>query len=124
MARFRIVSNAGVDLGTYKANNVAGALDAMARQAGYRDADDAAEQCGAFEGQIEEIKMKTKPMQMTEDFARAYLARRRDERRMAAGWTKEEREANLVPFNVEMLAVRDCELDRLLDERPAKKEEK
>lgn len=55
MKTFQIISSAGVDMGQYKGANAAEALDAMARDAGYRDQADAAETAGAFEGSVTEM---------------------------------------------------------------------
>ncbi len=51
---YRIVSSAGVDMGTYTAATTEEALDAMARDAGYAGAAEAAEVAGPFEGTVEE----------------------------------------------------------------------
>lgn len=59
--------------------------------------------------------MKTKPMQMSRDFAEQYLARRRDEHRMRAGWTPEERAAHPVDFETELRALRYPRLDARLN---------
>jgi len=55
---------------------------------------------------------------MSADVAMAYLARRRDEHRMHAGWSAEERAANTVSFETELLALRDDVLDRRLNIKP------
>jgi hypothetical protein len=55
---------------------------------------------------------------MSADVAAAYLARRRDEHRMRAGWTAEERAAKPVSFETELLALRDDVLDRRLNVKP------
>lgn len=55
MAHFQIVSSAGVEMGTYEADTASEALDAMARDAGYRDQADAASQVGAFDGTVTEV---------------------------------------------------------------------
>lgn len=55
MRTYEITSSEGVYFGAYEAETVADALNAMARDAGYRDADDAASQVGAFEGTITEV---------------------------------------------------------------------
>jgi hypothetical protein len=41
MSFYRIVSNEGIDLGTYEGNTPTEALDAMARDAGYKSQKDA-----------------------------------------------------------------------------------
>lgn len=56
MTTYQIVSSAGVDFGTYTATTAEEALDAMARDAGYHSAADAAEQIGVFDGSIVEIE--------------------------------------------------------------------
>jgi hypothetical protein len=53
MKSYKIVSSAGVDMGTYEADSEDGALDAMARDAGYRDQADAEAQFGPFDGTVE-----------------------------------------------------------------------
>lgn len=52
MKSYQITSSAGVHMGVYAGSTPAEALDAMARDAGYRDQVDAAEQVGAFEGTV------------------------------------------------------------------------
>lgn len=46
LIKYRIQSDAGVDLGTYAGENAQGALDAMAVDAGYRDHRDACDATG------------------------------------------------------------------------------
>lgn len=53
---FRIVSSAGVDMGTYTAETPAEALDSMAQDAGYADAADAADVAGPFDGTVEVVE--------------------------------------------------------------------
>lgn len=53
MTMWQITSSAGVDMGIYEAETAADALDAMARDAGYKSQADAAEQVGAFDGTVE-----------------------------------------------------------------------
>lgn len=55
MKTFRIVSSAGVDLGTYPGETEADALDAMARDAGYRDQAHAERVTCAFGGDVTEV---------------------------------------------------------------------
>jgi len=55
MATFQIISAQGVDMGVYEAADAAGALDAMARDAGYKSQADAAEVAGPFDGTVTEI---------------------------------------------------------------------
>lgn len=52
MKTFKIISSAGVDMGTYQGDSPAGALDAMARDAGYADQRDATAVAGPFEGVV------------------------------------------------------------------------
>lgn len=52
---YRITSSAGLNMGTFAATSEQAALDAMARDAGYRDAAHAAEVAGPFDGTIEEV---------------------------------------------------------------------
>jgi hypothetical protein len=52
---YRIISSAGVDLGTYSGASPEDVLDALARDAGYRDAEHATEVAGAFDGTVEEV---------------------------------------------------------------------
>lgn len=52
MTRWRIVSIQGIDLGVYEGATGLDALDALAREAGYRDADDAERTVGVFLGSI------------------------------------------------------------------------
>ena len=59
MSRYQITSSAGVDMGTYAADSPDGALDAMSRDAGYRDQADAAEQAGPFTGTVIEVTAPT-----------------------------------------------------------------
>src|SRR5690606_15602808 len=56
MTKFQIVSSEGVNLGIYEAKTAEEALDAMARDACYRDAAHAAEVAGAFEGTVTEVE--------------------------------------------------------------------
>jgi hypothetical protein len=52
MTLYKITSIAGVRMGAYEAVDEAGALDAMARDAGYANAAAAAEAVGAFDGTV------------------------------------------------------------------------
>ena len=53
---FKIVSSAGVEMGTYEAATEREALDAMARDAGYASQADAeARGVAPFEGTVEEV---------------------------------------------------------------------
>jgi hypothetical protein len=62
MSYFQIISSAGVDMGIYEGASPNDALDAMARDAGYRDAADAAEVTGEwFDGAVAELS--SKPLQ-------------------------------------------------------------
>ena len=54
MAQFRIISEQGFDFGVYEAGSADEALDAMARDAGYASAADAAATVGPFEGTVTE----------------------------------------------------------------------
>lgn len=54
--KFRVVSAQGVDLGVFEARDAAGALDAMARDAGYRDMAAADEVAGPFRGTVTEVE--------------------------------------------------------------------
>lgn len=56
MTHYQITSSAGVDMGIYEGSTPAEALDAMARDAGYRDQADAAEQVGAFAGTVAAVE--------------------------------------------------------------------
>lgn len=56
MTTFQIISSAGQDMGTYTAATPAEALDAMAQDAGYADAADAADVAGPFEGTVRGIE--------------------------------------------------------------------
>jgi len=56
MTTYKITSSQGVDMGTYEAADVAGALDAMARDAGYESQADAVERgVEPFTGIVEEV---------------------------------------------------------------------
>lgn len=52
---YQITSAQGIDLGTYAAADEAGALDAMARDAGYASQAAAAEAVGPFEGTVKAV---------------------------------------------------------------------
>jgi len=56
MTTYRIESSAGVEMGTFEAESAVGALDAMAREAGYRDQAHAAEVAGPFDGKVVEVR--------------------------------------------------------------------
>lgn len=60
---WRIVSNWGVDLGTYRGATRADALNAMAKDAGYTDAEDATKVGGKFEGAVLEVPAPKVPME-------------------------------------------------------------
>ncbi len=55
MQSYRIVSSAGQDMGTYTAADPLAALDAMARDAGYKSQADAEAQGVPFEGEVFEV---------------------------------------------------------------------
>jgi hypothetical protein len=61
MTTYQIISSAGVDMGTYKGATEAEALDAMARDAGYRDSAEAAEVAGPFDGTVEAVERAASP---------------------------------------------------------------
>ena len=61
MKSYQIISSAGVDMGTYEADSPEGALDAMARDAGYRDQAEATEVAGAFTGTVTELPARIEP---------------------------------------------------------------
>jgi len=50
--KYRIYSAAGMDMGIYHAEDRYGALDAFARDAGYKDAAHARQEAGKFTGRI------------------------------------------------------------------------
>jgi hypothetical protein len=56
MKTYKIISSAGVNMGTFEGATEAEALDAMARDAGYRDSAEAAEVAGPFEGTVEAVE--------------------------------------------------------------------
>lgn len=56
MKSYKITSSAGIEMGTYEGEMVADALDAMARDAGYASAADAAATTGDFDGTVTEIE--------------------------------------------------------------------
>jgi hypothetical protein len=56
MTTYQIISSAGVDMGTFEGETEAEALDAMARDAGYRDQAEAAEVAGPFDGTVEAVE--------------------------------------------------------------------
>jgi len=55
MTSYKIVSSAGVEMGTYEADSEEGALDAMAHDAGYPNADEATYTVGPFDGTVTEV---------------------------------------------------------------------
>ena len=72
MTTYKITSSAGQDMGTYDADTERGALDAMAREAGYASQAEAAEVAGAFEGRVEAVDLY--PTTRTEDGGIRYWA--------------------------------------------------
>lgn len=61
MGAYRIVSSAGVDMGTYQAESERAALDAMARDAGYADQRAAEAVAGTFDGTVTAIAVTDVP---------------------------------------------------------------
>lgn len=55
MTSYQITSSAGVDMGIYEGETPADALDAMARDAGYKSQADAAAVAGPFTGTVVEV---------------------------------------------------------------------
>jgi hypothetical protein len=59
MGIYRIVSGAGQDLGTYESSSAEGALDALARDAGYASQEDAeAHGIAPFDGVVTEVEVQ------------------------------------------------------------------
>ena len=56
MNKYKIASSAGVDMGIYEGENKSEALDAMTRDAGYRNSEQASGIVGVFSGTVTDIK--------------------------------------------------------------------
>lgn len=52
MSLYRLISSAGLDMGVFEGETEAEALDAMARDAGYRDQAEASEVAGPWDGRV------------------------------------------------------------------------
>jgi hypothetical protein len=61
MTTYQIISSAGVDMGTFEGETEAEALDALARDAGYRDHEEATEVAGPFDGTVEAVERAASP---------------------------------------------------------------
>ena len=70
MTTYRIISNAGQDMGTYEADSEAEALNAMARDAGYADQSEAAEVAGPFDGTVQSTEERDSAIDFEAELAR------------------------------------------------------